>query len=442
MNLLVVGVSHHTAPVELLERLAVSVEQTPELLRRLLHSPYLGEAVVLSTCNRVEVYAAVSGFHGGLTEIGTALAERAGVSLAELTPALYVHYDTDAVRHTLRVAAGLDSMVVGEAQILGQVRQAYQLATEHDAVGRLLHELMRHALRTGKRVHSETNIDAAGRSVVGAALGLVPGGVRGRAALVVGAGSMGALALSTLSSSGAEPLLVTSRTAASADRLARTYQARAVPLDELVEHMSGVDIVVCATASVAPVITVDLVTRAVAMRTARAPELSIVDLAVPRDVEPGVGTLPGVNVIDLTTVAAAPGEALSTADREAAEAIVAAEVAAFQSWRRGADAAPAVAALRARADEIVAAELRRLWHRRADLTEEQRAEIVHMVHRVVQRLLHRPTVRIRELAAGPHGDQYLAVVRELLDLQASPDDLSRAVTIAPDPADDGGEVSP
>jgi len=440
VNLLVVGVSHHTAPVELLERLAVPAEQTPDLLRRLLQSPYLGEAVVLSTCNRVEVYAAVSGFHGGLTEIGTALAERAGVTLAELTPSLYVHYDTDAVRHTLRVAAGLDSMVVGEAQILGQMRQAYQLATEHDAAGRLLHELMRHALRTGKRVHTETNIDAAGRSVVGAALGLVPGGVAGRAALVVGAGSMGALALSTLSRLGAGPLLVTSRTATSADRLAEAYGARAVPLAELAQHLAQVDVVVCATASVAPVITVDLVAPAVAVRTGGTRPLSIVDLAVPRDVEPGVGALSGVSLIDLASIAAAPGEALSTADREAAEAIVAAEVAAFQTWRRGADAAPTVAALRARADEIVAAELRRLWHRRGDLTEEQRAEIVHMVHRVVQRLLHRPTVRIRELAAGPDGDQYLAVVRELLDLQAAPADLSRAVTVAPGPAEDGGEV--
>jgi len=437
VNLLVVGVSHHTAPVELLERLAVSAEQTPELLRRLLHSPYLGEAVVVSTCNRVEVYAAVSGFHGGLTDIGTALAERAGVTLAELTPALYVHYDTDAVRHTLRVAAGLDSMVVGEAQILGQLRQAYQLATEHDTVGRLLHELMRHALRTGKRVHTETNIDAAGRSVVGAALGLVPTGVAGRAALVVGAGSMGALALSILARKGAGSLLVTSRTAASADRLARAYGARAVPLDDLAAQLSGVDIVVCATASIAPVITVDIVARAIGTRT-----LSIVDLAVPRDVEPGVGELPGVNLIDLTSIAAAPGEALPTADREAAEAIVAAEVAAFQTWRRGADAAPAVAALRARADEIVAAELRRLWHRRPDLTEQQRAEVVHTVHRVVQRLLHRPTVRMRELAAGPDGDQYLAVLRELLDLQASPTDLGRAVSVAPEDStdDDGGEV--
>jgi glutamyl-tRNA reductase len=425
VNLLAVGVSHHTAPVELLERLTVSRTQTPDLLRRLLASSYVSEAVAVSTCNRVEVWAAVSGFHGGLAEIGAALAARAGVELSALTPHLYVHFDTDAVRHALRVASGLDSMVVGEAQILGQVREAYQVATEHDSTGKLLHELMRAALRTGKRVHTETNIDAAGRSVVGAALDLVPGGVRGRSVLVVGAGSMGALALSTVARTGAAPLLVTSRTPASAARLAQAYGARAVALTDLTRHLSEVDIVVCATASVSPVLTVDLVAPAVGDHT-----VSIVDLAVPRDVAPGVAELPGVTLIDLAAVAAAQAAAPSAADRDQADAIVAAEVAGFQSWRREADAAPAVAALRERADGIVAAELRRLWQRSPDLTEEQRDELTHTVHRIVQRLLHRPTVRMRELAAGPDGGQYLAVLRELLDLQAAPTDLERAVAVA------------
>lgn len=438
MNLLVVGVSHHTAPVELLEKLTVSRPEAPDLLRRLLHSPYVSEAVVVSTCNRVEVYAAVAGFHGGLAEIGAALAARAGIPLTELTPHLSVHFDTDAVRHALRVSAGLDSMVVGEAQILGQVREAYQLAAEHDATGKLLHELMRAALRTGKRVHTETNIDGIGRSVVGAALDLVPGGVRGRSALVVGAGSMGGLALSTLARAGAAPLLVTNRTAAAATRLAQAYGARAIPLSDLTRQLAEVEIVVCGTASVRPVLTVDLVAGALATRA--NPELSIVDLAVPRDVAPGVADLPGVSLIDLASIASAPGDAVPVADREAAEAIVATEVAAYQTWRRGADAAPAVAALRERADEIVGAELRRLWQRRPELTEEQRAELAHTVHRVVRQLLHRPTVRMRELAAGPDGDQYLAVLRELLDLSGPPTDLGRAVSVQPhdDGHDDGG----
>jgi glutamyl-tRNA reductase len=431
VNLLVVGVSHHTAPVDLLERLAVPREQTPQVLRHLVGSPYVGEAVLVSTCNRVEVYAAVSGFHGGLAEIGATLAERAGTSIGALTPHLYVRFDADAVRHALRVAAGLDSMVIGEAQILGQMREAYQSATEHDTAGRLLHELMRQALRVGKRVHTETGIDSAGRSIVTAALELVPGGVAGRSALVVGAGSMGALALATLARAGASPLLVANRGATRAHRLARAYGATAVGIAELKRHLSTVDIAVFATASVGPVLMADTVQHALQARSGAA-SLSIVDLAVPRDVVPEVGALPGVTLIDIGTIADSNQDAPSAADREASEAIVTAEVAAFQTWRRGAEVAPAVAALRARADEVVATELRRLWQRRPELPEQVRAELAHTVHRVVQRLLHRPTVRMRELAAGPDGGQYIAVLRELLDLHAVPDDLDRAVTIRPD----------
>jgi glutamyl-tRNA reductase len=260
----------------------------------------------------------------------------------------------------------------------------------------------------------------------------VPGGVRGRSVLVVGAGSMGALALSTAARMGAAPLLVTSRTAANSQRLAQAYGARAVQLADLSRHLSDVDIVVCATASVSPVLTVEHVS-AVTDRS-----LSIVDLGVPRDVEPGVGAVPGVTLIDLATLASAPSSAVSVADRSAAESIVASEAAGFQTWRRGADATPAVAALRERADDIVATELARLWQRQPDLTEAQRAELAHAVHRVVQRLLHRPTVRMRELAAGPDGGQYLAVMRELLDLAGSPTGVERAVSVHPL---DEGEVS-
>ena len=436
MNLLVVGVSHHTASVELLERLTVSREQTPRLLRRLVSAPYIGEAVVVSTCNRVEVYAAVNGFHGGLAEIGTALAEHAGTTLAPLTESLYVHFETDAVRHALRVAAGLDSMVVGESQILGQLREAYQIAAEHDTAGRLLHELMRQALRVGKRVHTETDIDSAGRSVVSAALDLVPGGVRGRSAMVVGAGSMGALALATLARREAGPLLVTNRSAGRAHRVAQTYGASAVELTDLTAHLALVDVVVFATASVGPVLSVGRVQTALEHRSGRP--LTIVDLAVPRDVVPEVGDLPGITLVGLDSIAAVNSDAPSVADREACEAIIAAEVEVFQTWQRGADVAPAVATLRARAEEVVAAELRRLWQRRPDLPEELRAEFGHAMHRVVQRLLHRPTVRMRELASSPDGGEALAVLRELFDLQAEPEGLDRAVAVRPtdDPIDD------
>jgi len=399
---MVVGVSHRTAPVPVLERLAAAPADLPRLLADLLAGEFVGEALVLSTCNRVEVYAGVAGFHGGLTEIVAALASRAGCTPAELAPYAYVHYDAEAVRHAYLVATGLDSMVIGEAQILGQLRDAYAVAAEQDATGRLLHELMQQALRVGKRAHAETGIDRAGQSIVSAALDLA-GGIAGRSALVVGAGAMGALALATLRRAGAGPLYVHNRTPDRAVRVAELHGAVPVPVLDL----STVDIVVSATASRGYVIGPADLTGPV----------TIVDLAVPRDVDPAVAGLPGVRLIDLERL----GEALRhegglDADRAAVEEIVTTEVEAFLSWLRGLDVAPTLAALRGRADEVVAAELRRLAHRRPELTDEQRADVSHTLHRVVQRLLHQPTVKVRELAAGPDGNRYPELLRELFDL--------------------------
>jgi glutamyl-tRNA reductase len=438
VNLLVVGLSHHTAPVELLERLAVSRDETPELLSRLISQPYVNEVAVLSTCNRVEVYAAVSAFHGGLAEIGAVLAERAGLDISALALHLYVRFDAEAARHALRVAGGLDSMVIGEAQILGQLRDAYGLAAEHDTAGRLLHELMQQALRVGKRVHAETGIDRAGQSVVSAALELAPDGIAGRSALVVGAGSMGALALATLNRAGAGPLRIANRGSARAQRLAQLHGADPVDFDDLVDQVAAADVVVCATASAEPLLTADVVAAALARRTSDR-LLAIFDLAVPRDVEPAVGELPGVVLVDLNAVGAASLDAPSQADRAASEAIVAGELESFVSWLRGADVAPTVAALRARADDLVAAELSRLRHRRPDLTEEQRADVAHTVHRVVQQLLHSPTVRVRELATTPGGEQYVTILRELFDLAvpAVSEDVTRAVEVSTDDATEG-----
>jgi glutamyl-tRNA reductase len=437
MNLLVVGVSHHTAPVALLERLSVAVSDSPALLAELSSQQHVGEVVVLSTCNRVEVYGAVSAFHGGLAEVGAVLAERAGVGVAELAPYLYLHYDADAVRHAYRVAAGLDSMVVGESQILGQLREAYGVAAERDATGRLLHELMQQALRVGKRVHAETGIDRAGQSVVTAALDLGGVDLAGRSALVVGAGSMGALALATLKRAGASPLRVTNRGAERAQRLAELHGATAVDFADLTDALSTVDVVVCATASVDPVLTVPAVAAAMARRGGRP--LLVLDLAVPRDVDPAVGELTGVTVVDIARLGDALADEESTTDWVAAEEIVATEVDSFLTWMRGADVAPTVAALRTRADEVVMFELGRLAQRRPDLTDEQRADVAQTVHRVVQRLLHPPTVRVRQLAATPDGDQYAAVLRELFDLEVPPQpDAARAVEVEAF----GAEVNP
>ncbi|MEU1756403.1 glutamyl-tRNA reductase [Micromonospora matsumotoense] len=421
MKLLVVGASYRTAPVATLEQLAVAPADLTRTLDRLVAQPYVSEAVLVSTCNRVEVYAAVSGFHGGLGDICAVLAEQAGAPPAAFANHLYVHYDSAAVDHVFRVAAGLDSMVVGEAQILGQLRDAYHWASGADTAGRLLHELMQQALRVGKRAHAETNIDRAGQSVVTAALDLaaelLDGDLAGRPALVVGAGAMGALSLATLSRRNAGPLTVTNRGADRAVRLAESYGANAVPIAGLVPALSTVDIVVAATAATEPVLTVDVVTGALARRDPDRGPLVLLDLAVPRDVAPEVAGLPGVEVIDIDRMATLLADGPAAADAAEVGRIVSAEVEAFLSWLRGADVAPTVAALRGRADDVVTAELRRLTQRRPDFSDDQRAEVARTVHRVVQRLLHQPTVKVRQLAAEPGGDQYAALLRELFDLQ-------------------------
>ncbi|GGM12737.1 MULTISPECIES: glutamyl-tRNA reductase [Micromonospora] len=421
MRLLVVGASYRTAPVAVLEQVAVGPADLTRTLDRLVAQPFVAEAVLVSTCNRVEVYAAVSGFHGGLDDICAVLAEQAGCLPAALADHLYVHFDAAAVEHVFRVAAGLDSMVVGEAQILGQLRDAYHWASGAETAGRLLHELMQQALRVGKRAHAETGIDRAGQSVVTAALGLAAGHLDGdlaaRPALVVGAGAMGALGVATLSRLGAGPLTVTNRGADRAVRLAESYGANAAPIADLTAALSTVDIVVAATAATEPVLTRAVVARALADRDPARGPLVLLDLAVPRDVEPGVAELAGVEVIDIDRMAAVLADGPAAHDTAAVQRIVAAEVEAFLTWLRGADVAPTVAALRGRADDVVSVELRRLAQRRPDLSDEQRAEVARTVHRVVQRLLHQPTVRVRQLAAEPGGDQYTALLRELFDLQ-------------------------
>jgi glutamyl-tRNA reductase len=412
VNLLSVGASYRTADVGTLERLTFADGAVRETLRKLLNQPYIGEAVVLSTCNRVEIYAAVTGFHGGLGDICSVLAEQSGIPASDLAAHLYVHYDEAAVRHSFRVSAGLDSMVVGEAQILGQLRDAYHEATEADSAGRLLHELMQQALRVGKRAHAETGIDRAGQSVVTAALDVAathfPDGLNGRTALVIGAGAMGALSVATLTRAGVGPLQVTNRGAERANRLAEAYGATAVPFADLDQALAGVDIVVSATASAGPVLTAE--------RLTRARPLVVLDLAVPRDVAPDATDIDGVTVIDIDGLAASRRTLPASAETAAVEQIVAAEVDHFLAWLRGAEIAPTVAALRNRADDVVAAELRKLSSRRPEFSEEQRADVSRTLHRVVQQLLHSPTVRVRQLAAEPGGDQYAALLRELFDL--------------------------
>lgn len=384
MNLIVVGASHRTAPISLLERLA-RVDGP-----RALAGAHVAETVLLSTCNRTEIYAAVPAFHAGLQQIGELLRGCTGLTPDDLAGSLYIHHGVDAVRHIFRVAAGLESMVVGEPQILGQLRDAYQRASDVDTVGKVLHELLQQALRVGKRAHAETGIDKAPRSMVSAALDHVVG--EPQKWLVVGAGAMGALARAELERRGVTDLTVVNR---SGDHLG---------LEELPRLIAEVDVVVSTTASIGPVITKEMITKPV----------TLVDLALPRDVEPGVGDLPGVTLVDIEHLAQRLPR--QVAELHEVERIVEDEVRAFAGWMRGTQAAPTVAALRARADDVVTAELRRLARRAPDLTEDQRTEVARSLQRVVRRLLHEPTVRVRQLAAEPGGEAYTRLLRELFEL--------------------------
>lgn len=390
MNLIVVGASHKTAPIALLERLS-RVDGPRVLLGQ--QGRHVAEAVLLSTCNRTDIYAAVPAFHAGLQQIGEVLAAETGLRYDEIASSLYIYHGIDAVRHTFRVAAGLESMVVGEPQILGQLREAYQRASDLDTVGKVLHELMQQALRVGKRAHAETGIDQAPRSMVAAALDHVPGDPRKW--VVVGAGAMGSLALRELEKRGVTDVTVVNRS--------RTEKT----LADLPTLLRTADVVISATASVSPVITTSMISK----------PLTLVDLALPRDVEPGVGDLPGVTLIDIEHLR------LNLRNQESevneVQRIVDAEVEAFAVWLRGTQAAPTVAALRARAEDVVSNELRRLAQKRPELTEAQRAEVAHSLNRVVKRLLHQPTVRVRQLAAQPDGEAYTRLVRELFELDTN-----------------------
>ena len=445
MSLLAVGISHRTAPVALLEQFAMGADDRVKALHELVGSDHVSEALVLATCNRIEVFAEVERFHGGVTDVSRVLARQAGAEVEDLSPYVTVHYEDQAVAHLFTVAAGLDSMVVGETQVLGQLRAAYALARKHGTVGRALHPVAQRALRVGKRVHTETGIDRAGASLVSVALDRAEarvGNLQGRTVLVVGAGSMGALSATTLARRGAD-VVVASRTAASAARLAGSVGGRPTELSRLPEELLTADALVTCTGATGLVVGRDVVSAAMAAREGRP--LAIIDLALPRDVEAGVAELRDVHVVDLALLqgerAATPGRPtegpVAADDIAAAHALIEAEAALLRAERQAAEVAPTVSALRSQAAEVVDAELLRLAARLPDLDARSRAEIARTVNRVVDKLLHEPTVRVKELAADPGGTDYAGALRALFGLgidaevEAGPVPLAEAVTVEP-----------
>ncbi|MEU8752184.1 glutamyl-tRNA reductase [Streptomyces chartreusis] len=578
MSLLVVGLSHRSAPVSVLERAALGTDAQIKLLQDTVAAEPATEAAVLATCNRIELYADVDKFHAGVAELSTLLAQHSGVGLDELTPYLYVHYEDRAVHHLFSVACGLDSMVVGEGQILGQIKDSLAKAQELHSAGRLLNDLFQQALRVGKRAHSETGIDRAGQSLVTFGLEQLAEGTdvtewaRGKKALVIGAGSMSSLAAATLARAGVAEIVVANRTADRAERLAALLGeqygpgldaaddthvlARAVPMESVPVELTRADVAVSCTGATGLVLAAEEVAAAVEGRTGRpvafdgagsggrttdrapapranadsadvrqtplpptsvgtdencpldvaavqggfsvlgeaavagmdaatleqhaawaagsavdrreaarrspeadaelitalaataatvgriperrkpepvievprpAPVLSLLDLAMPRDIDAAVHRLTGVRLVDIESLAEASADAPMAADVDQVRRIVSDEVAAFGAALRAAHITPTVVALRAMAADVVANEIARLEGRLPGLDDKHRGEITQTVRRVVDKLLHAPTVRVKQLAAEPGGAGYADALRTLFDLdQETVASVSRA----------------
>jgi glutamyl-tRNA reductase len=432
MSLLVVGVSHRTAPLPVLERLTVSGDALDKLLQDVAASSAVGEAMVVSTCNRLEVYVEAPRFHPAVDAVTEQLLRHTDAADADLKAHLFVHFEDRAVHHLFALAAGLDSMVVGEAQILGQVRSALRRAQEQGTAGRTMNDAVQTALRVGKRAHTETGIDAAGASLVAVGLGLAERslqGLDGRRALVVGAGAMASLAATSLARTGAH-VTVANRTRERAERLAASVGGQAVGLGDVRSALSECDLAVACTGALGHVVTAADVAAAQQVRGDRP--LVLLDLALPRDIDPAVLGVPDVTLVDLEDL----GELLSDAqyqhDVEGVRRIVADEVEGYLDARHADRVTPVVVALRARASDIVAGELRRFEGRNGTLEPAARSDVEQLVSRVVDKLLHAPTVRVRELAAGPDGDTYAEALHQLFDLD--PRAVEAVATPEPDEA--------
>ncbi|WP_082176819.1 glutamyl-tRNA reductase [Arsenicicoccus sp. oral taxon 190] len=442
MTLLVIGLSHRSAPIDMLERTTLDQPRSRALRDRLAATQQVREAVVVTTCNRTEVYADVVTFHGGVTEIGQAIAEVTDVDALTLRDHLYVHHEDRAVSHTFSVACGLDSMAIGESQILGQLRSSLRQAQTGQEVGPELNALFQRALRVGKRAHTETEIDDVSLSLVSAGLDeaeTVLGPLAGLSVMVVGAGAMSSLAVATVTRAGAREVVIANRTEAKARHLAEAYAARTVPWSHREEALAAADVVITCTGAAGR-----LVSREAAERTAvlrgRRPQVYL-DLALPLDVDPAVAEVDGVTVVGLQRLGelmAADG--LVPAQVQQVRDLVVEEVAGYLAARRVQAVAPTLAALRSRARSVVEAELQRFDTRTPDVDEATRRQVELTVHRVVEKILHTPTVRMKEMAGTDVSGSYAEALHRLFDLDPHTVAAVSAATV--DPPVDLAEPTP
>ena len=420
MPILALGVSYRRAPVELLERLAFATDDYPKAYRRLRELDAVQEAVVLSTCNRVEVFGEVTSYHAGFLDLKRFLSESREIPPEEFAEPLYSHYEDDAAEHLFAVAAGVDSMILGEPQIFAQVREAYRRAESEAASGPMLAALFRGAIRAGRRVRSETAIGAAPSGFIQAGTTLAEGELgelSGAAVALVGAGAMASLAAKHLRERGVESITILSRNPDRAAALAAKVDGTALPLTEMPGAVSAADLVVSSTGASSTVIGVEAMREALRARSSDRP-LFVLDLAVPRDVEPEIGNLPGVRLADLDDLRDVVSvQNVGVSDEVArAEEILGEEVHRFASWRRSARLSPLIQALRERGASIEAAELARVAPKLAGLSPKEREAVQSLAQGIVAKLLHQPIVTIKNRAGSGQGENLAQAVGELFGI--------------------------
>ena len=418
MHLVVIGLNHKTAPVEIREKLSVSADALPDALAGLKALGPISECLILSTCNRTEVYAYTSS-RADDELIVTWIGEFFGVPLEEFQLHLYSHAGHKAVEHLFQVASGIDSMVVGEAQILGQVKEAYAAASGQGVSGPVLNNLFQQAITVGKRARTETDIGRGAFSVGSVAVqlaGSIFDELNGRKVLIVGAGKMGELTTTHMVSSGASMVLVANRTYDRAVSLASQFNGRPVKFEELPTALATADIVITSTGARAPIITRGMVSSA--MHARRGRPVFFIDIAVPRDIEPGVGDLDNVFVYNIDDLQAAVETDAAGRHAEVAkvDTIVQQEVEEFMRWFRTLDAVPIITALREKFEEIRAAELEKLKSRIPDLTDEEIEAINATTRSIVNKICHQPMIQIKEYATGSDSGSRLDTICEVFGI--------------------------
>jgi glutamyl-tRNA reductase len=415
VSFIVVGLNHRNVPLDLLERMTVPEERLPKALADLASRDNITEAVVLSTCNRTEVYASAERYHGAMGDVRNSLSEITHVAPEAFADHLYAYHDVAAIAHLFSVAAGLDSAVIGESEILGQVRQAWEAATAEGAAGPGLHLLFRHALEVGKRVRTETGIGRSMTSISSAAVALAAeqlGSLAGKQVLVLGAGEMGEGMAVSLSAAGAE-VLVANRTPERADALAARVGGRAVSLFELPQSLAEVDVLLTSTGAQSVIVEHGEVAEIVERRSGR--ELLIIDVAVPRDVDPAAADVPGVTLLDMDDLRTFADRGIAERRREATRAhdIVDEEVGRFRELSTARQVAPVITALREHVESLRAAETERLGRK---LTDDERAAVDAVTKGLVAKLLHEPTVQLKDAAGSVRGERLADALRELFGL--------------------------